>query len=99
MRMLQPRRGGDLAAEAVGAQRGGEGGTEELEGDGAVVLEVAREIDGGHAAAAELALEDVAGAEAVLERGARVERGSRGVGDDKAPAWPRRGRVVAGGRV
>ena len=45
-------------------------GVEDLEGDGAVVPEVAGEVDRGHAAAAELALEGVAAG----------ERGAQGLG-------------------
>ena len=47
----------DLAQKALGAERGGELGLEHLERDRAAVLEVAGEVDRGHAAAAELALE------------------------------------------
>ena len=46
--------------EALGAERGGELGAQDLDGDVAIVLEVVREIDGGHAARAELALDAVA---------------------------------------
>ena len=49
----------DLAEEAVGAERGGELGVEDLERDGAVVLAVVGQVHGGHAAAAELALDVV----------------------------------------
>ena len=52
--------GGDLAQEALGAERGGELGAEDLDGDLAVVLEVVGEVDRGHAALAELALDAVA---------------------------------------
>jgi hypothetical protein len=48
---------------------------EDLESDGAVVLEIAGEMDGGHAAAPELTLDRVATAQDLGERG-------RGVGDD-----------------
>jgi hypothetical protein len=48
---------------------------EDLEGDGAVVLEIASEMDGGHATTPELTLERVATAQGLGERG-------RGVGDD-----------------
>ena len=54
---LQPRGELDLAQEPLGAQRRGELGAEHLERDLAVVLEVVREVDGRHAAAAELALD------------------------------------------
>ena len=58
--MLQPGGEPDLAQEPLGAERGGELGVQHLERDLAVVLEVVREVDRGHAAAAELALERVA---------------------------------------
>jgi len=58
--VLQPGAELDLAEEPVGAEGAGELGVEHLEGDGAVVAEVLREVDGRHAAAAELAGEAVA---------------------------------------
>jgi hypothetical protein len=58
--VLEPGGEADLALEAGGADGGGELGMEELESDGAVVSEVARESDRGHPAAPELALEGVA---------------------------------------
>ena len=57
----------DLALEALGAECGGELGAEDLDGDVAVVLEVVGEVDGGHAALAQLALEAVAGGEGVSQ--------------------------------
>ena len=65
--MLQPGGEADLALEAVGAERGGELGEEDLERDGAVVAEVVGEVDDGHAAAAELALDGVAVGEGVAQ--------------------------------
>ena len=62
----------DLALEPLGAERGGELGVEHLERDRAVVLEVARQEDRRHPAAAELPLEGVVGAEPGLELGAEV---------------------------
>ena len=53
----------DLAGEAVRAERGGELGAEHLDRDLAIVLQVLGEVDGGHAALAELALDPVGGAE------------------------------------
>ena len=70
--MLQPGGEPDLALEALGPERGGQLGVEHLEGDRAVVLDVVREEDRGHAAAAELALERVAVAQAFLELRAQV---------------------------
>ena len=65
--MLQPGGEADLALEPVGAERGGELGEEDLERDGAVVAEVVRQVDDGHAAAAELALDGVAVGEGVAQ--------------------------------
>ena len=65
--MLEPGGGLDLAQEALGAERRGELGVQHLERDGAVVPEVAGEVDGGHAAATELALEAVAVSHCRLE--------------------------------
>jgi hypothetical protein len=58
--MVQPGGHLDLPQEPLRPQRGGQLGLEDLEGDGAVVLEIGGEVDGGHAAAAELALDGVA---------------------------------------
>ena len=58
--MLQAGGGLDLGEEALAADDGGELGVQDLDGDLAVVLEVLGEVDRGHAALAELALEAVA---------------------------------------
>ena len=80
-------RGGevDLAQEPLAAERLGEVVVEDLDGDVAVVLEVAGEVDGRHAAGAELALDAVVGG----ERRRQVRRGHAG-------RW---GRRIEGGRV
>ena len=57
--MLQLGDGRDLAAKALGAERRGEIGMQNLEGDGTLVLRVASEIDRRHSAASELALDRV----------------------------------------
>ncbi len=67
--MLKPRRGADLAQEALGAEGGAEVGVEDLDGDGAVVPEVVRQVYPGHAAPSQLALEAVAAGEAGFECG------------------------------
>ena len=74
--MLQPGGQPDLALEPLGAERGGQLGVEHLERDRAVVAEVLRQVDGGHAAAPELALEPVAVGEGGLERGAEISHWS-----------------------
>jgi len=60
--------GPDLAQEALGADDGGELGAEDLDGDLAAVLQVLGQVDRGHAALAELALDAVAAAEGGGER-------------------------------
>ena len=73
--MLEPGGEADLALEALGAERGGELGMQDLEGDRPVVAEVVGEVDRGHAAAAELALDRVAAGESCLQRCASVGQG------------------------
>ena len=63
--MLQMGDGLDLAQEPLGADHGRELGPQHLDGDLAVVLEVVREIDRGHAALPQLALDPVAVGEGV----------------------------------
>ena len=58
--MLQRRRGGDLLHEPLGAQDRGQFGLQDLERHLALVLEVLGQVDGGHAALAELPLDPVA---------------------------------------
>ena len=65
--MLEPGGEPDLALEPLGAERGGELGEQDLEGDRAVVAEVVGQVDDGHAAAAELALEGVTVGEGVAQ--------------------------------
>ena len=59
----------DLGQEAGAAEDGGELGVEDLDGDLAAVLGVLGEIDGGHAALAQLAHEPVAVGQGGLEPG------------------------------
>ena len=73
----------DLAEEPVGADRGREVGTEDLEGDLAVVAEVLGQEHDGHAALAELALELVAAGESGFEL---LLQGVHGAGKD-AREW------------
>ena len=60
VRMLEAGGDLDLGEEAIAADDGTEFGVEDLDGDLAGVLQVFGEVDGGHAALAELALEAVA---------------------------------------
>ena len=66
--MLEPGGEPDLALEPLRAERRGQLRMQDLEGDGAVVPNVPGEVDRGHAAAPELALEAVAVAQGGLER-------------------------------
>jgi hypothetical protein len=59
MWMLQAGGQLDLALEPVGADQRPQLGTQDLQRDGAFVPDIAREIDGSHPAAAELALDHV----------------------------------------
>ena len=58
--MLELRRGPDLLHEPLGANHGSQLGVQHLQCDHAAVLYVLGEIDGGHAAFAEAALDAVA---------------------------------------
>jgi hypothetical protein len=51
--------GADLPLKAMRAQRGGQLGMEDLQGDRAVVLQVLGQVDAGHPTAPELLLERV----------------------------------------
>ncbi len=68
----------DLTQETVGTQRMREVGLEHLESDSPPVTQVACEVDCGHAAAPELALEDVAAGQGIGER--RVDCGHGNAG-------------------
>ena len=81
--MLEPGGEADLALEALGAERGGELGEQDLEGDGPVVAEVVGQVDDGHAAAAELALEGVAVGEGV----AQAVRHAHGLPGVRGTSW------------
>ena len=76
--MLEPRRDPDLPQEALGAELRAEAGLQHLEGDGAVVAEVAGAVDHRHAAVAELPLDRVAGFEGGLQALQQIEHGPAG---------------------
>ena len=63
VRVLQLGSGPDLALEAVAADRRRQFGMKDLDGNLAVVLQVPCQVDGGHAAGAELALDVVSARE------------------------------------
>jgi hypothetical protein len=75
VRMLQAGGGPDLQEEPLRSERGSELGAQDLERDGPIVSEVAGEIDGGHAAASEFALDAIA-----IGQGGREEVGRLGQG-------------------
>ena len=60
MGMLQPCGSLDLGEKALGAEHGRQLRVEQLDGDFTTVAEVVGEVDGGHAAGTELALDPVA---------------------------------------
>ncbi len=72
--------------EPLGAEDGRELGAEDLERHGAVVAQVARAVDGGHAAGADLALHLVAAAQRALELLRRAHRRLIGAGRRLGPA-------------
>ena len=84
--MLEPGGDLDLAGEALGAEGGGELGAQDLERHLAVVLQVLGEVDGGHAALAELPLDAVALGEGGLQSGHRL--GHRGLWVGMVERWP-----------
>jgi hypothetical protein len=75
MRVLEPCGEPDLALEPFRAERGGELGEENLERDRTVVLDVAGEIDRGHATPAELTLERVPPAQSFLKLSGKIGQG------------------------
>ena len=70
MRVHELRGEPDLAQEALGAQRLRHVGTEDLDGDGAVVAEVVRQVHRRHPAASQLALQAIV----LAEHGGECER-------------------------
>ena len=72
VRVLQVGRGADFREESLGAEGSGEVGMQHLDRDLARVLEVVREVDGGHPALPEFALEPVATAKCRRERRGHV---------------------------
>jgi hypothetical protein len=68
MRVLQVGGGPDLAQETFCAERGGEVRVENLHRDTTRVLEILGEVDGSHAALAELTLDAVSVGERISQR-------------------------------
>jgi len=71
--VLEAGRQPDLPQKAIGPHARGERGVEDLEGDGPVVPEVGGQVDGRHAAAAQLPLDAVAIAEGGIQRGQGID--------------------------
>jgi hypothetical protein len=69
VRVIQARRDVNLAEEALGPEHGTELRVQHLEGHRPIMSEVVGEVHGGHAAAAELALEHVPPFEGGLQTG------------------------------
>ena len=65
----------DFGEEAVDTDRGCHVGSQHLDGDVALVFQVAREIDGRHAAGAELAFEPIARREGGRQRRRNLAHG------------------------
>ena len=70
--MVQVGGGRDLAQKALGPEGVDQLGTEHLDGDLAIMLEVMREIDRRHAACTQLAVEAVAIGQGTLKSGLEV---------------------------
>ena len=75
VRVGEPRGEADLLAEALAAHRVGQLGRQDLDDHLPAERGLLGQVDAGHAAAAELALDGVGGAEGALERGAEVGDG------------------------
>ena len=84
VRVVEPGGDLDLGEEPLGAEDGAELGAQDLERDFAIVLEVGGEVDRGHAAGAELALDAVAFFQGVGEAGGVVQDGR-----EDGECWPR----------
>jgi hypothetical protein len=85
VRVLQPCGQPDLAPEALRPQGLGQLRVEHLEGDRPLVPQVPGQVDGGHPAAAELALDRVAAGQGGLELCAEVAQRWRSWGHRELP--------------
>ena len=77
VRMLEIRGDLDLAVEPLGAERGGEVRTQDLDRDLPLVAQVLREVDSRHAATAEFAFNGVAVSEGGREPGGNLGHGAK----------------------
>ena len=85
--MNQARCDPDFPIETLGGRDGAQLGTKDLEGDVAVALEVAREVDDRHSSGTELALDAVALGEPVV----------KGVGETRWPHFVHAKTLAPGG--
>ena len=76
--MAEPGRDADLAQEPLGAEHRAELGVEHLDRHLAVVPDVVGQVDRGHPAAAELALERIAAGQLGSQGGLEVRHHGRG---------------------
>jgi hypothetical protein len=90
--MLEPGSEVDLPLEPLGTEGGGQLGEKNLEGNRAVMPDVIGEIDDGHAATTELALDGVATAKCVAQAVRHAHRVSAAVetGRSGMVVWGRR---------
>ena len=91
--MLQAGRVADLPLEPLRAQRRRQLGVQDLEGDRPIVPQVAGEVDRGHAAASELALERVSILQVFTKLIQGVDPGSPAGGTPKIRLGPPQGKV------
>ena len=85
--MLEVGGGLDLLQEPLGADERRELGAEHFDRDVALVANVLGEIDRGHAAGAQLALEGVAVGQGFLESFKRIRHGDDGCGLTSYTGW------------
>jgi len=86
--MLEVGRETDLALEAFSAERCGEIRVQDLERYRPLVLDVAREVDGGHPAVPKLALDLVAAREGFTEAGQNFRHRAVGFGGGRGVLCP-----------
>ena len=83
--MLEPSGDLDLAVETVGTEAMGQLGQEHFQRDRSLVLDVLGQIDRGHTAAAQLAVEQVAIAESLGELSRKIGQKWLDCGEREVP--------------
>ena len=89
--MLQIGRELDLGQEPLGADHGGELGAQHLERHAAIVADVLRQVDGRHAAGADLTVQAIAVRQGGLEPAEQFGHGLAGWSTVKMVGRPRQG--------